>query len=344
MSGNDTLRLLHLAKREPDARLLTPAFRAALERFGDLTLVPDAAGLPPAEVAARVRACDVLLTGWGCVPVPTEVAGDPGSLRYVCHLTGTMVGMVPVALIAAGIPVTNWGDATAFEVAEAALALLLTCLKNLGLHIEEKRGDGWRLPGDKARTIGSLRGLRLGLYGCGVIGREFVNLCRPFRPASIAVFDPYAADLPLGVARADSLRELFAGSDAVVIHAGMTDETRGSVTADLLALLPDGGILVNTARGGILDQEAIFAEAASGRLRAALDVLDGDDRLPADHPARSYPNLILTAHQVAHNDWPPRDAAWLSPLQEVALDNLRRFASGEPLRFVMDEARYRRST
>ncbi len=168
-------------------------------------------------------------------------------------------------------------------------------------------------------------------------------MLRPFRPA-ILVFDPYAASLPEGCERAGSLDELFGRCEAIVIHAALSEETRGSVTAERLARLPDRAVLVNTARGAIVDQEALFAELASGRLRAGLDVLE-PDRLPPGHPARDWENLILTAHDIGKNrppeGFPPTS---LDSMHRVCLDNLRRFAAGQPLRFVMDRERYERST
>jgi phosphoglycerate dehydrogenase-like enzyme len=110
-------------------------------------------------------------------------------------------------------------------------------------------------------------------------------------------------------------------------------------------MLPKYGIVVNTARGAIVDQEALFAELKSGRLRAGLDVLD-PDTLPPDHEARRWENLIWTCHSIGGGLWPTDGAppAELAPHQEICLDNLRRFLRGEPLRFVMDEVRYARST
>lgn len=330
--------LLHLANARPDARLFTPAFVTALAPFGALEVVADAGQLAPDALAQRIRGCEILLTGWGSVAVPGAIALSRGALEYICHLTGEMSRTIPLDVVRSGVPVTNWGDAPAFEVAEAALALLLACLKNLRPHIETKRGGEWRLA--DAHTGGSLRDLRLGLYGFGVIGRQFYDLCRPFHPR-VLVFDPFATDVEPG--RVDTLDTLFERSDAVAIHAGLTDETRGSVSRERLAQLPDHGIVVNTARGGIIDQNALFDELASGRLRAGLDVLDGDDRLPPEHAARSWPNLILTSHQASRSDWPP-DPNRLATLHHVCLENLRRFHAGEPLQFTMDETRYRRST
>lgn len=334
------MKLLHLAKTQPPEDLLPPALRTSLADFGELTVVEDASLLPEAEIIAKIRNCDVLVTGWGNIRIPDIVAVSPGSLRYICHITGEMRGIVPLAIIRAGIPVTNWGDVPAFEIAEGAFTLLLACLKNLRSHIEEKQQGEWRLI--RSETSGSLRGLRLGLYGYGAIGRAFAELCRPFSP-EIRVFDPYATNIPSDFIRVEALDTLFAQSDAVAIHTALTPETKHTVGVDQLALLPAGGIVINTARGSVVDQEALFTELASGRLRAGLDVLDGDDRLPPDHPARHWPNVIFTAHDIHSSDW-RRDPDGLRDYHLAALENLRRFAHGEPLRFTMDETRYNRST
>jgi phosphoglycerate dehydrogenase-like enzyme len=339
------MKLLHLAQRRPVESLFRPAFVSALEELGALELVEAAEELSESERAARIRECDVLLTGWGSCAVPEAVAADPGRLRYICHLTGTLANQVPDALLDSGIPITNWGDAPAQPIAEGALALLLACLKEIRNQIRAKEIGDWLPEPPVMSRVGTLEGLRIGIYGCGMIGQRFIRLCQPFEPV-LRVFDPFIDRLPEGVGRASDLRDLFAGSDAVVIHAGLTPDTRLSVGAELLSLLPDGGIVINTARGGIVDQAALFAELETGRLRAGLDVLGENDRLEPGHPARSWPNLILTAHKVGAADWFPRaeDRDRLAGLHRVALDNLKRFRDGRPLRFQLDRERLQRTT
>jgi len=107
-------------------------------------------------------------------------------------------------------------------------------------------------------------------------------------------------------------------------------------------MLPDHGVVINTARGEIVDQDALFAELESGRLRAGLDVLVDDDYLDG-HEAHTWPNAIITRHDIGGYSWPRRPGR-LSEAHEIALDNLRRFVAGEELRFVMDEKRYLLST
>ena len=334
-------RLLHIAEREPAEGIWSDVFRRELAAFGELELVPNGHGMGMDARAEKIRACDVLLTGWGASAVPPAIATDRGSLRYICHVTGSVRGCLPREVFEAGIPVTNWGDAPANGVAEGAMTLLLATLKDLHEQVLTVREDGWAM--DMRFHGGSLEGLNVGIYGMGVIGRRFVEMLRVFR-CTMRVFDPYAADLPDGCIRVDSLGELFGNSEAIVIHAALTDQTRGSVTAALLSKLPRHGVVVNTARGGIIDQDALFRELESGRLRAGLDVLE-PDTLPAGHPARTWRNLVLSTHRIEFG-WPldGMPPTRLNRMQEICLDNLRRFRDGEPLRFVMDAARFDMST
>lgn len=332
------LRFLHLASGAPNTSLFRPAFLARIGSLGVLEFVENAGRLSESDRATRIQACNVLLTGWGSAPVPEEIAAEPGALQWICHLTGELRHTVPLSVISSNTPVTNWGNAPANRVAEGAVALLLASLKNLHDQTQTKRDGGW-VPTSRPWS-GTLRELRLGVYGYGAIGRRFCELAAPFGP-QLTVFDPFVTDCPFP--KAQSLDALFAQSEAVAIHAGLSPETTGSVTAQLLASLPDHGVLVNTARGGIVDQDALFAELESGRLRAGLDVLSGDDRLPPEHPARSWPNLILSAHSIEQDEWPP-PADGLLELHRVALDNLGRFAKNEPLRFRMTPERFALST
>jgi phosphoglycerate dehydrogenase-like enzyme len=321
--------------------LAPPEFRTALESIGSLQLPVLGLHPDPSALAELVRSADIVLTGHGCLPLPASLSQSPGRLRHICGITGSMRQLVPRELIAAGIPLTNWGDAPANAIAEGAMALLLACLKDLHEQVLNVRVGGWQLPAHNHG--GSLDGLPVGVYGCGVIGRRFIELLRPFN-AIVRVYDVFAIDLPEGCVRAATLRELFTACHAVVIHAGWTPRTDRSVSAELLSLLPDNGILVNTARGGIVDQDALFAELASGRIRAGLDVLEPDE-LPPEHPARRYTRAILTAHTVGR-EWPlpPGSPAPMRRMHHYALEELRRFLAGLPPLRLVDLDRYDRST
>lgn len=334
-------KLIHLAQAQADVRIWTDPFRRALGELGPLTIVENAGAMSEAERAAVAREHDIGLAGWNGALFPPQLATDPGRLRYVCNITGELRRFVPIELVEAGIAVTNWGDYPSEGVAEGALALLLATLKDLHDQILTVRGGGWKM--DMHVHGGTLEDITLGVYGCGVIGRRFIEMVAPFR-CRVLVFDPYARELPPRCERAATLDDLFGQSQAVVIHAALNDETRKSVTAAHLARLPRGGVVINTARGGIIDQDALFAELESGRLRAGLDVLEPDS-LPVDHPARTWPNLLLTAHRIDHG-WPDynQPPKAVNKMHRICLENLRRFLAGEPLLYAFDRERYLRST
>jgi len=314
-------------------------FIEELKKIGDFTFIEDGSEIPLDERLSLYRQTDILLTTWSALRVPDELADDPGNLKYICHLTGEVSPYLSVKIIEAGIKVTNWGDAPSNEVAEGAMVLLMSIMKDMHGRIQVIRNDRQKLDAQSW----TLQGMHLGLYGFGVIGRRFAEMAHVFGPV-IKVFDPYVNEVPNYCTKVDSLEELFSQSEAVAIHAGMTEETRGTVNAELLAMLPDYGIVINTARGGIIDQNALFAELESGRLRAGLDVLDLGDRLPEGHPARKWENCIFTHHGISTHKPMPKSGEILTKYQEICLDNLNRYINGQQLRFVMDRTRYLRST
>lgn len=314
-------------------------FSDALHALGDYTYIRDGNYMTESERAEMIRGCDILLVHWDALPVPAQIASDPGRLKYICGITGTMRQFVSLAIIDSGITVSNWGDAAAQQVAEGAVTLLLAVMKDLHAQVDSVAANGWAL--DTGYVGGSLEDLRVGIYGLGVIGEKFVRMINGMDPV-IRIYDPYLHTLPENCLRVESLRELFENSDAVVIHAGLSEETRKSVNAELLAILPDNGIIINTARGDIIDQDALFAELESGRLRAGLDVLASPDNLPKNAAARHWKNCIFTSHSIWKNTWTSANA--FSKMEGICLENIKRFINGEPVKNIMTRERYKKST
>lgn len=315
----------------------------------ELTEVVLAHDYTEAEYADLIRQYDVLLTMWNSPHVPNELADNPGNLKYICNITGELTGWIDSPIIESPhIIVTNWGDAPAFDVAEGAFALMQAVMKDIPLTIDHTQKGG--IGASPQRRMTSLHFTRVCIYGLGVIGRKFVEFIRPYKP-EIYAYDPYVKDMPEGVTRVDTLEELFSKAQIMVIHAALCEETMGSVTKELLSLLPDGAVFINTARGAIVDQGALFEELKTGRLRAGLDVTCTDepsnkchDWLSKDNPVRKLNNVITTGHLVSsHDSWGVNPDA-LDFASMNCLENLRRFSVGEPLKFVMDTVRYKRST
>jgi len=191
-----------------------------------------------------------------------------------------------------GIAVKAAVGANAAAVAEHAWALILACAKAVPHLNDRMRAGHW----DKAthKSV-ELNGRTLGIVGLGEIGRRaaLVGVALGMR---VVAFDPYAKSVPDGVTRVDNLSQLYRESDVVSLHCPLTDDNRGMINRETLAQFKDGAMLVNTARGGLIDEPALAEALASGKLRAAgLDSF-AVEPMPVPHPFQQIPNLILSPH------------------------------------------------
>lgn len=210
-----------------------------------------------------------------------EVAG----LRIVSK-HGTGVDNIPLsAAREAGVWVTNTPGANAAAVAEQAIMLLLTLLRDL---------DGQRA-GRTARVRG-LEGARLAVVGFGASGRRVAALAAALGMTVTVVAPRRAAEVQTAGFAVAGLDVALQGADAVSLHVPLTDATRGLIGAQTLARMAPGAVLVNCARGGVVDEDALLAALVSGHLAGAgLDVT-ATEPLPADHPLRRQAGVIVTPH------------------------------------------------
>lgn len=212
-----------------------------------------------------------------------------------------------------GIPVCNVPDYGTEEVADSALAMAVSLARGTHfLNSRLRRGIGaWNV--DQAAPIQRLRGRVFGIVGCGRIGAAAALRAKAFG-FDVVIYDPPLRDgveKSLGVRRVDALEVLLRQSHVVSLHCPLTSETRGMIGAAELALMPQGAILVNTARGGVVDTAAVVAALADGQLAGAgIDVLEQEPppedspvlrawRDPA-HPA--HDRLLLNPHSAYYCD------------------------------------------
>ncbi|MFF4500921.1 hydroxyacid dehydrogenase [Streptomyces sp. NPDC001401] len=244
------------------------------------------------EVLART---EILVTGWGCPRLDAAVLDAAPELRAVLHSAGSVKGFATPEVWRRGIAVSSAADANALPVAEYTLAMILLAGKDLLGARERLRTErahpGWGVvPG-----IGN-HGRRVGVIGASRIGRRVIGLLAPF-DLRVSLTDPYVTELraaQLGVPLLP-LDDLLHTSDIVTIHAPETPQTHHLIGRRELALMSDGATLINTARGGLVDQDALVAELRTGRLNAVLDVTDPEP-LPADSPLYDLPNAFVTPH------------------------------------------------
>jgi D-3-phosphoglycerate dehydrogenase len=235
------------------------------------------------EMVKLVRGCAGLIVGVD--PVTTRVL-KAGPLRVVVKYGSGMDNIDVEAARTLGVQVTSTPGANARSVAELAIALLLSLARNVALHDRSVRAGSWR------RLTGvELAGKQLGIVGYGAVGREVARLARGL-DMHVVAHDPllHDADVPLV-----PLEQLYSASDAVSLHLPLTDETRGLVGERELAAMKPTAFLINTARGGLVDEAALAAAVRSGRLAGAA--LDGFEVEPlGESPLRELENVVLSPH------------------------------------------------
>jgi phosphoglycerate dehydrogenase-like enzyme len=227
-------------------------------------------------------------------------------------------------------------------VAELAVTFLLHAARNVDAYREALRrpsNDVYAQRHTHGAGDETVRGRTVGLVGFGRIGQAVAALLRPFG-ARLLVHDPYGSrDLARrhGVALVP-LRRVLAASPFLILTAALTDETRGMLDARALGLLPDGATVINVARGGLVDLDALTGEVRRGRLRCALDVTDPLEPLPARHPLRRLRGAVLTPHVGSAQAEVRRQMA------DVLLSDLERFAGGRPVRHRVTASMLERMT
>jgi D-3-phosphoglycerate dehydrogenase len=199
-----------------------------------------------------------------------------------------------------GIPVFYTPRANFESAAEHTVGLILALVRRIAEHDRRIRAGVF----DKKAFDGlELLGKTLGLVGFGQIGRRVAQLVAPFRMSVLAYHPSNTAEpLPDYLRKVGSVEEILAGADIVSLHCPLTDTTRQLINADSLARMRPGAHLVNTARGELIDEEALVSALAAGRLRgAALDVFAAEPP-PADHPLFGLEHVIVTTHVAGVSD------------------------------------------
>jgi len=284
---------------------------------------------------------EILLCAWGCPPLPEDLpVGQPGQLRYVAYLAGSVKKLVPRKLIENGLLVTNWGNAISRTISECGLLLILTAMRRAGYwNVAMHRDGGWK---DGMKTVTqSLFCRSVGLHGFGAIAQEMIPLLRPF-DVSISAFSPSVPDSifqKYGVTRSHSLEHLFAEHDVIVELAPYTPKNHHIVTEKLLRSIRPGGAFINIGRGPVVDEAALIRVARDrlNDLQIGLDVYETEP-LPKDSPLRGIPNIALLPHIAGPTKDRRQDTA------SFAIENLSRFLQGQPLESQITLDIYDRAT
>lgn len=280
------------------------------------------------ETASAVRGADAVITNFA--PITEAVLSNMNQGGAVIRYG---IGYDNVDIDAAtrlGIAVANVPDYGISAVADHAAASILALLRQLPTYTDMIRTKGWAKPGDVGQ-LPALGSLTVGFVGYGRIARALRDRLEPFGFSFIA-FDPLVAggDLTESDPKMLDLEELARRSHVISLHAPSTPETVGIIDRAFLAKLPTGSIVVNTARGQLVDLEALAEALHTGHLRgAALDVTNPEP-LPGDSPLRKMSNVLLSPHAAFY------DEESLDRLQQLASDEAERALRGQPLNNVVN--------
>ncbi|MBT1443623.1 D-2-hydroxyacid dehydrogenase [Shewanella sp. JM162201] len=292
---------------------------SVLAAFGDVEVHERT---PAGHILARAAGKQVLLTNK--TPLDADTLAALPELKYIGVLaTGTNVVDMDAAR-RLGIAVTNVPGYGPDAVAQNAFAHVLHHISRVWEHHQAVIRGAWSAQPDFCFTLGrleSLSGMTLGLVGFGDIARHMAAIGAAFGMKLLVTSRKKPDDLPAG-AEFVPLQTLFARADVLSLHCPLTAETAMMVNRENLALMKQGALIINTARGGLVDEAALADALHQGRIRAAVDVLSSEPPSP-DNPLLHAPNISITPH----NAWATVKAR--QNLLDIALANLDAFLRGE---------------
>jgi phosphoglycerate dehydrogenase-like enzyme len=315
-------------------RCFTPAAMSRLRRCGTVQIAPTGTDHSRADVRAMLAGADVVITGTGTAKLDDDVLDAAPRLRAIVHAAGTVRPIVDIDVYDRGIRISSQAPTNALPVAEYTVAMILLELKGVLAIQDAYRSARAEVDVDAILADRGNYDRRVGVVSASSIGRRVIELLRPF-DLELVVHDPYLTEddaRGLGACALD-LPTLLRTSDLISLHTPLLHETVGMIGRPELAMLRDGAVLVNTARGALIDQDALIAELHTGRIRAVIDVTDPEVPEP-ESPLWNLENLVLTPHVAGSRGREQRR------IGEGVVSEVERLTRGEPLRFEVPRERY----
>ena len=285
------------------------------------------------ELCAALGDADVLVTGWGSEKITNRVLDAAPRLRMIAHTGGTIRYLVDEDFFARGIPVVNANATMGKAVAEYCLLVAMMGRWNILEEMALLQKGGWHQLCD---TVPGLMGSTVGIIDYGDIAGSFIRMLLNL-DVRVRVYAPYlteefAAENGFELVDLDTAMQC----DVVSVHSTLTPASRHMIDAKKLRLMKDGALLINSARGAVIDEEALVAELKTGRIKAALDVYESEP-LSEGHPLRNgLPNLIDTGHFAANS------AYWRHRQAESILEDIAVVLSGGRTKNEITHERYLR--
>ncbi len=297
-----------------------------LESLGEVVYLDDKVNnrINPEMMREALVDVDVLVCGWGVCRLDEYVLEKANKLKFVAYTAGSVAGVVSDAMYARGIRIVSGNEGFARVVAEATIAQMMYSLRKYA--VSDMRVCGWQNTSNEFLTE-SLWDQRVGIVGYGATSRNIINMLKLFN-AKIKLFSRHMTDeqaAALGVQKAD-LEEIFSTCRVITLNTSKTPQNHHLVNDELLSLMEQDALLVNTARGDLIDEEALAKHLLSGHIRAALDVYQKEP-LEKESPLWSVPADRL--HMLPHVAGPTPDQR--PACARLVIEDIARFQKGEPL-------------
>lgn len=306
-----------------------------LRKFANVTLSEKEEHLTEEELSSHIKDIDVCITHWGCPSFTEEVLKNANRLKMIAHAAGSVADVATDQVYDRGIVVCSANSVMSKYVAEGTLTYMLSALRQTTIYNNDmKKGVEWSRRVEDNKT---LIGEKIGLVGLGSIGRHLLEFLKPF-DVGIKLFDPYITAESLSEytnVTLSSLEEVLSWGNIISIHASLTRETRGLLSEEKLKLIKDGALFINTARGQIVDENALIRELEKGRFRAVLDVY-AHEPLDAASRLRCMENVLLYPHVAG--------ATLKEQMTFTVIGEIKRFIHGEPLQHEINFDRYKGMT
>jgi phosphoglycerate dehydrogenase-like enzyme len=288
----------------------------------------------------KLATADGLVTTWDSPHLGEDLLQIAPRLRMIAHCGGEVKSRFATSLFDK-LTITNASNPMARATAELGAAFLVYCARDVDCYRDALHKPSNRVYSDLHLhgTSEYLAGREVAMIGFGRVGRALADLMRGF-DIHWVVYDPFAPPslsehYPVAFT---GLKPLLRRAHLLVLTAALTDRTRGLLDQKALAMLPDGAIIINIARGGLIDLAALTREVRSKRLRCALDVTDPAEPLPVKHPLRKMPGAIVTPH-IAGSSRQVRQQ-----IATTVMDDLENFFRGKVVKNRVTKAMLQRMT
>lgn len=247
-----------------------------------------------AELRELLPNYDAVLTGWSTPMLSAEVLEGNQRLKLIVHTGGTVGNLVDSYVYDNGITVFSGNQLYAESVAEGTIGYMLLAQRRLPYYLKQVQDGNWRTEAD---VWEGLLDKTVGIVGIGTISTILIRMLQIFR-VKIKAFSNYPIPAELVEkyhVEETSLEDLFATCDIVSVHSALNNQTRGLIQKKHFELLKENALFLNTARGDVINEEALIEELKTGRFRAVVDVYH-QEPLAADSPLRTLPNVYAIPH------------------------------------------------